>query len=237
MCIFNLGQITNNKDKFTNVYVDDSVDKEFANNVISQYEALNSVFGDGTVKNIIILDSPTDIKKMSNDNKRVSRFLNGKGRIAFGLHTRKDDTICIIQSNHLRKNEAYEGDLETQGADTLTHEFGHSLDKKLSTSEEFKAAYLLDLLEFERNLSENPDEKIAGSDMSYKEARQYFRHYLRGVNFSDGIDRRDLTRRGLRENFAESFSIVFDSSKSEVNDIYTSIFSNSVETVENMFVA
>lgn len=237
MCIANLKQISKNQNKSTRIYVDKKVDEEFANNIISQYEKLSSIFNDGTVKNILILNKPSDIKKMAEEHRKISRFLQGKGKIAFGLHTKKDDTICIIQSNHKRKDKDYEGDFDTQGADTLTHEFGHSVDNRYSRSEDFKTAFLADLLEFERNLLVNPNEKIEGSDMTYKEAKEYFKHYLEDVDFSNGIDKRDLSREGLRENFAESFSIAFDSSKSEVNDIYTSIFSNSVETVENMFAA
>ena len=174
---------------------------------------------------------------MSNECSDISKFLNGKGEIAFGLHTKKDDTICIVENNHIRKDEALEGDFETQGADTLTHEFGHSFDKGYSNSYTFKKAFLADLLEFEKNLLENPDEKIPGSDMTYQDAKEYFKHYLEGVNFSDGIDETDLTVRGLRENFAESFSTICDTSESEVNHIYTSLFSNSVETVENLLIA
>ena len=237
MCISDLKQICKNQNKSTKIYVDKKVDEEFANNIISQYEKLSNIFEDSGVRNILILNKPSDIKKMADEHRKISRFLQGKGKIAFGLHTKKDDTICIVQSNHKRKDEDYEGDFDVQGADTLTHEFGHSLDTKYSRCEKFKTAFLADLLELERNLLVNPKEKIEGTHMTYKEAKEYFKHYLEDVDFSDGVDKRDITRAGLRENFAETFSILFDSSESAVNDIYSSIFANSIEAVQELLSA
>lgn len=234
MCISNLKQICKNQNISTKIYVDKKVDENFAKNIIAQYEKLSSIFSEDGVRNIIILNKPSDIKKMEGEHKKISKFLQGKGKIAFGLHTKKDDTICIVQSNHKRKDEDYEGDIDVQGSDTLTHEFGHCIDSKHSRSEKFKSAFLADLLEFERNLLVNPKDKIDGSDMTYKQAKDYFKHYLEDVDFSDGIDRRDITRAGLRENFAESFSVLFDSSESEVNDIYSSIFLNSIQAVQDL---
>ena len=63
--------------------------------------------------------------------------------------------------------------------------------------------------------------------MSYLDAKEYFKHYIEGVDFTDGISSKDITRRGARENFAESYSTIFDENPSEVNGIYASIFSNS----------
>jgi hypothetical protein len=88
-----------------------------------------------------------------------------------------------------------------------------------------------------KNLKENPDETIGDSNMTYAQAKEYFKHYIEGTDFTDGIDEKDITRTGARENFAESYSTIFDSSPSEVNDIYSDLFGHSIEAVRQFFVA
>ena len=219
------------------IFVDEKVDRQFATNVISQYKKLCQQTGGAQAKKLVILSEANDIKDIAQNYQQLAGYLDGDAKIAYGVYARKDDTICIIQNNHKRKVEEYEGDLNAQGSDTLTHEFAHLLDKEYSKSQTFRQAYLEDLKEFEKNLKENPDETIGDSDMTYAQAKEYFKHYIEGTDFTDGIDEKDITRTGARENFAESYSTIFDSSPSEVNDIYSDLFGNSVEAVRQFFVA
>ena len=52
----------------------------------------------------------------------------------------------------------------------------------------------LNLDEELKNLKENPNETIGDSDMTYAEAKEYFKHYIEGADFTDGIDEKDITR-------------------------------------------
>ena len=216
------------------VFIDGNVDTDFANNVIKQYQNLCQ-FSDGQkVKKLVILKDAQDADKIKDEYAALAQYLQGDANIAYGVYSKKDDAICIVQNNHQRKEEKYEGDILTQGSDTLTHEFAHLLDEDYSESSIFRNAFLKDLKTFEKNLSQNPNENIANSDMSYLEAKEYFKHYIEGVDFSDGIDMKDITRRGARENFAESYSTIFDNNPSKVNEIYASIFSNSINATKTL---
>lgn len=219
------------------VYVDKKVDKDFAKNTIEQYEYLCAHSKNPCAKNLIILSNPNDINQIDAFGDDIKQYFAGDGEIAYGLYSKKYDTIFITESNHERKVEALEGKKETQGADTLTHEYGHLLDKGASQSASFREAYLKDLKNLEKMLNENPNQTIGNSTMTANEALEYFKHYLEGTDFADGIDENDLTKRGLREGFAEAFSSVFDSKRSEVNAIYEELFKNSCETVREIFVA
>ena len=224
----------------TSVFVSDNVDSRFAENVINQYADLAGK--NKTVKNVVILSSPDlsevdEMKELDNKSKEtIKDYIQNGAEDAYGFYTKKSDTIVIIQSNHNRKEEKYEGTLEEQGADTMLHEYAHLLDTNISSSKEYKQAYLADLKSIEEQLKQNPDAKIGNSDMTYREAMIYFDHYYEGADFSDGIDENDVTRRGLRENFAESYATVFDNCKSDVNAIYKALFPNTTDFVRE-FVA
>ena len=64
----------------------------------------------------------------------------------------------------------------------------------------------------------------------------YLRHYVDGVNFEDGISEEDITRTGLRENFAECFSTIVDEHPSEINSIYSELFKNTMEQTRKLIV-
>ncbi|MBR3604607.1 MAG: hypothetical protein IKL52_01095 [Candidatus Gastranaerophilales bacterium] len=210
------------------VFVCKDVDTNFANNVIRQYQNLCQFSSGEKAKKLIILKDIKDVEKIKEEYQALAQYLEGDASIAYGIYSKKDDAICIIQDNHKRKEEKYEGNIAEQGADTLTHEFAHLLDDGLSQTSHFENAFLEDLKELEKNLTQNPYAKIGKSDMSYLDAKEYFKHYIEGVDFTDGISSKDITKRGARENFAESYSTIFDENPSEVNGIYASIFSNSI---------
>ncbi len=224
----------------TSVFVSDGVDSGFADNVISQYAALAQ--NHDTVKNVVILSAPDvsqvdEIKELDDSSKKaIKEYIEGSAVDAYGFYSKKSDSIVIIQSNHNRKDTKYEGSLSEQGADTMLHEYAHFIDKDISSSDDFKSAYYEDLKDIEKHMNENPDEKIQGSDMTYRDAMVYFDHYYEGADFSDGIDKSDVTRRGLRENFAEAYATVYDNKKSEVNDIYSALFPHTTDYVRE-FVA
>jgi len=211
----------------SNIVVKDTVDSLFASNVIEQFNNLTSAFGDNGIDKLVILKSVQDAEELQDFCPELHKKLLGEASVAYGIYDNKDKTICIIQDNHKRKDEKYEGSMSEQGSDTLTHEFGHLLDKKYSKSDGFKSAYKKDLIEFDRNLKKNPNKKIEGSDMSYLEAKDYFKHYIEGADFSDGIDDNDVTRTGHREQWAEAFSIAFDNSENEANRIHKALFKNT----------
>lgn len=219
----------------TSIFVSDSVDSQFAQNVIEQYADLSA--NNKKVSNVIVLATPDtnqieEIKEIDDKDKAVLKdYIENGASNSYGFYSKKSDSIVIIQSNHNRKETKYEGELAEQGADTMLHEYAHLLDKNISSSDEYKQAYYEDLKAIEKQLKENPNAKIAGSDMTYKEAMVYFDHYYEGADFSDGIDESDVTRRGLRENFAESYATVKDNQRSEVNDIYSTLFPHTTEFV------
>lgn len=219
----------------TSIFVSDGVDSQFAQNVIEQYADLSE--NNKKVSNVIVLSSPDtkEVEEMEElddkDKAVITDYIKNGASDAYGFYSKKSDSIVIIQSNHNRKETKYEGELAEQGADTMLHEYAHLLDTNISSSDEYKEAYYNDLKALEKQLKENPDAKIAGSDMTYKEAMVYFDHYYEGADFSDGIDKSDVTRRGLRENFAESYATVKDNKQSEVNEIYSALFPNTTEFV------
>lgn len=224
----------------TSIFVSANVDSQFAQNTIEQYADLAN--NNKKVSNVIILSSPDtneidEIKELSDKDKAVLKdYIKNGASDAYGFYSKKSDSIVIIQSNHNRKETKYEGQIAEQGADTMLHEYAHLLDTDISSSNAYKQAYLNDLKAIEKQLKENPDAKIAGSDMTYKEAMIYFDHYYEGADFSDGIDESDVTRRGLRENFAESYATVCDNNISDVNEIYKALFPTTTEYVRE-FVA
>lgn len=211
-----------------------SVDSDFANNVIGQFGKLSESFGDGGVNKLVILESADDAKDLADVCPNLSLRLRGPASIAYGIYDRRDKAICIIQNNHKRKDVQYEGDIAAQGSDTLTHEFGHLIDKGYSASKKFRKAYKKDLKKFEKNLRKNPFDNVGNSDMTYEEARFYFKHYMEGAHFFNGINKKDVTRRGLREQWAECFSIAFDSSENEANEIHKELFGNSYKALCDM---
>ncbi len=209
------------------VIVKDTVDKDFADSAIKQFNYLTDTFGNHGIDKLVILKSASEIGELKDFCPKLEKSLGDDASIAYGVYDKKDKAICLIQDNHKRKDFKYEGTIAEQGSDTLTHEFGHLIDKKYSKSKSFKNAYRTDLEEFARNLEENPDRKIANSDMTYKEAKDYFKHYIEGAYFSDGIDNSDVTKTGRREQWAEAFSIAFDQSENKANAIHKALFKNT----------
>ncbi|MCD7878461.1 MAG: hypothetical protein LUG16_00840 [Candidatus Gastranaerophilales bacterium] len=108
------------------------------------------------------------------------------------------------------------------------------MDTQYSSGDEFKKAYKSDIENIYKQLQENPQQKIGNSDMSYEDAIEYFDHYIEGVDFSDGISDEDITTRGLRENFAEAFSIIEDSNQNKSNEIFKELFPNTTNYVCNI---
>ncbi len=152
---------------------------------------------------------------------------------AYGFVSKDDDAIVIVEDNHYRKNANLEGNLENQGSDTIAHEIGHLVDDELSTTEEFQQAYLMDLQAIEE-LLQDPNAQINGHNL--REIIFYLRHYVDGVNFEDGISEEDITRTGLRENFAECFSTIVDENPSEINEIYSTLFKNTMAQTQALIV-
>ena len=136
----------------TQIIIKDSVDYDFANNIINQFNNLIDTFGNEGVEKLVILQNAKDSKELADLCPELSKSLDGEASIAYGIYDKKDKAICIIQDNHRRKDEKYEGSIFEQGSDTLTHEFGHLIDKKFSQSRSFKKAYKKDLENFEKEL-------------------------------------------------------------------------------------
>jgi hypothetical protein len=175
------------------------------------------------IQNVIVLkDSQSEIPE---EFARTKRKLDRYGQEAYGFVSKIDKAIVLNEQNHNRKDVSLEGNIDEQMMDTFTHEVGHLIDEEYSTSEEFKEAYLQDLKEIERKLQNN--EKVGSRDT--EEMVVYLKHYMEGVDFSDGIDKNDITREGLRENFAECFSTIVDENPSEINEIYSSLFPNTMK--------
>jgi hypothetical protein len=124
------------------IYVDKDVDTDFANNVIEQYQSLCQFSNGEKAKKLVILEDVKDIEKIEEEYQALAQYLKGDASIAYGIYSKKDDAICIIQNNHQRKEKEYEGDITQQGADTLTHEFAHLLDEGLSQTSLFESAFL-----------------------------------------------------------------------------------------------
>lgn len=220
-----------------NVYVDKYVDKKFASNITNKYAKLSEQYGIRDVDNIIIL-SNSDADKISeltgiddNDKELLMDYVSGTAKDSYGFYSKKANSFVFIERNHERKDEELEGSIEEQGADTLTHEFGHLFGNKNSEKDEFRKAYKEDLEYIYEQLQDNPNEKIGDSDMTYREAVAYFSHYMEGVDFSDGISNSDVTAKGARENYAEAFSVLNDTEENASNSIFKALFSNSVNQV------
>ena len=227
----------------SSIFVNDKVSKDFAFNIIDSYQTLTDTYENAGVENLIILSSPDakqiqEMKELDEDDKKLlMEYVSGDAKDAYGFYSKKSKSFVFVESNHERKDKKLEGTIAEQGADTLTHEFGHLIGNKNSESDEFRKAYLADLKAINEKLKENPNQKIGNSDMSYKEALVYFDHYLEGADFTDGINEKDVTARGARENYAEAFSILNDKNENESNKIFKELFSNSVNTVAFSCVA
>lgn len=221
----------------TSIFINEKVDKEFALNIVNSYKTLTDRYDEAGVENVIILSFPNakqieEMKELDEDDKQLlMNYISGDAKDAYGFYSKKAKTFVLVESNHKRKDKNLEGSISEQGADTLTHEFGHLVGNKNSESQEFRNAYLTDLKAINEKLKENPSQKIGNSDMSYKEALSYFDHYMEGTDFSDGIDEKDITARGARENYAEAFSIVNDQNENYSNEIFKELFPNTVNTV------
>jgi len=220
----------------TNYYITNGVDRDFQESVFNSMNNLNN-FSDKTrnavskIDNVIILkDSDSAISdEFSNTKEKLDKYATD----AYGFVSRKDKAIVINEHNHQRKDVSLEGSYADQAADTVTHEIGHLIDEELSTTDTFKNAYLKDLKNIENMLNAGVTE-IGGHDL--RQMLVYLKHYMEGVDFSDGIDEKDITREGLRENFAECFSTIADTSPSEINGIYAALFPNTMQTTYNFVI-
>lgn len=211
-------------------FVSKGVDNDFARSIFTSVERLRNstpVISEAArkIENVVVLKDAQS--KIPNGFDDIEKAVEGDANIAYGFVSKPSKSIVIIQDNHNRKNIELEGDIIAQGADTVNHEIGHVVDDGLSQSDEFKNAYLADLKTILSILSAYPDAKI--NDISLVEILKYQKHYLDGVNFTDGIDETDVTRRGLRENFAECFSTIVDSNHSKINGIFAALFPNSMQ--------
>lgn len=221
----------------TNLYVSKDANTDFAKNIKEKFEELSTIYDVNEVKNIVVLkeadaEAIANLAGISKDEKALLMdYVNGDAKDAYGFYSKKAQSFVFIEKNHERKDESLEGSIEEQGADTLAHEFGHLFGNEKSKEEDFRNAYLKDLQALAKQLEKNPNKKIGNSNMSYKEAIEYFDHYLEGVDFADGIDQEDITVTGAKENYAEAFSILNDSFDNESNNIFAELFSNTMEEV------
>ena len=218
------------------VYVANGVSKEFEENVFQSIEALEnfSPFAREAISNFdnIIILKDKDSQMPDTFTKTKNKFEN-YALDAFGFVSKSEKAIVLVQDNHNRKNAALEGNVASQGGDTITHEIGHLIDKELSSTDEFKAAYMNDLKNL-YTLLQDDNSEVCGENL--KDMMVYLKHYVEGVNFEDGIDETDVTREGLRENFAECFSTLADSNPTKINEIYASLFPSTM-AVTREFVA
>ena len=221
----------------TNVFIEKSATKEFAKNIQDKFKELSTIYDVGKVKNIVIL-SEADAQTIKNlagidaeDKELLMDYVNDDAKDAYGFYSKKAQSFVFIEKNHERKDKSLEGSIGEQGADTLTHEFGHLFGNEKSKEADFRMAYLNDLQDIQEQLEKNPNAKIGDSDMTYKEALKYFEHYMEGVDFSDGIDAKDITTTGAKENYAEAFSVLNDGFENESNFIFAELFSNSMDQV------
>ena len=211
-----------------NFYAAEGVDKKFRENICETLQKL-SIFSPSVqnaltnLENIIILkDSASYIPENFSATKTK---LNQYASDAYGFVSKPDSAIVINEQNHQRKDVLLEGNVQTQASDTLSHEIGHLIDKEYSKSQSFQQAYLQDLKDIEEKLNKN--RQVKSRDL--KEMLVYLKHYMEGVDFSDGIDEKDITKEGLRENFAECFSTIVDENPSEINDIFVSLFPHTMK--------
>lgn len=218
-----------------NVYVADGVDNKFKENTC---ETLNSIScfskkaqkAVANLRNVIVLKDSMSV--MPAKFARTKHKLNKHASDAYGFVCKTDKAIVINEHNHKRKDVSLEGSLESQVSDTLSHEIGHLIDKNYSTSPRFVNAYLKDLKNIEQMIKNG--EKVNSREV--KDMVVYLKHYMEGADFSDGIDRRDVSREGLRENFAECFSTIVDEKPSEINDIFKALFPNTMAQTLNFVI-
>ncbi len=217
-------------------YVADGVDGSFENSI---FNGINSVknFSEKSKNAVSKLEN---IIVLNNSNSYIPEiFAKTKAKLdkyasdAYGFVSKQDKAIVINKQNHQRKDVSLEGDVTCQAQDTISHEIGHLIDEEYSTSEKFQRAYLKDLENIEEKLSNN-EEKVGNRNL--KEMLEYLKHYMEGADFSDGIDEKDITREGLRENFAECFSTLVDKNPSEINSIYASLFPNTMKETLNFVI-
>ena len=214
----------------------DGTSTDFANSVISS--ALNlATFSSVTEEAIDGLENIIILKNKSSDisdefASTRDKFVNYASD-SYGFVSRGDNAIVIVEDNHHRKNVELEGSLEEQAADTFAHELGHIIDNELSTTEEFRSAFLKDLKDI-HTLLINPNAQIEGENL--RESLFYLKHYVEGVNFEDGISEEDITRTGLRENFAECFSTIVDVNPTKINRIFSTLFTNTMEQTRAFIV-
>ena len=233
-----LGSVTSNNigKKQQRTIVSNGVSSDFANSVLSSAANLGA-FSSVTdaalaeIGNIIILKDKNSAISDEFTSTR-DKFINYASE-AYGFVSRGDDAIVIVEDNHQRKNTKLEGSIEEQAADTFAHEIGHVIDKELSTTEEFRNAFLKDLQAIHSMLI-NPNPQI--EDENLRESLFYLKHYVEGVNFEDGISEDDITRTGLRENFAECFSTIIDPNPSKINKIFSTLFTNTMEQTRAFIV-
>ncbi len=217
-------------------YVSDNVTDAFSQSIFSTMETIGG-YSDKTkaavesLDNVIILKSKNS--NISDEFTATEDKFNKYAKDAYGFVSKDDNAVAIVEENHARKNAQLEGSLEHQGADTVAHEVGHLVDDELSTTDEFKQAYLADLQEIEAML-QGENAQVNGHDL--RETLVYLKHYMEGVNFEDGISEDDITRTGLRENFAECFSTIVDENPSEINEIYSTLFKNTMAQTQALIV-
>ena len=216
--------------------VSNGVDSEFAQSIfstISEIKNISDVIASAvdSFENVIVLkDKSADIPE---EYFSTQEKFNKYAQDAYGFVSKDDSAIVIVQDNHMRKDVELEGDLYSQGADTIAHEIGHLVDDELSTTNAFKQAYLADLKAIEQML-QTPDAEIFGKNL--REMIFYLKHYVEGVNFEDGISEDDIVRAGLRENFAECFSTLVDSNPSKINQIFSTLFCNTMAQTASLIV-
>ena len=234
-----LGSVTsNNIDRVQQprTFISEGVGTDFANSIcscatdLSGFSSVTEQAIDG-IENIIILKDKDSVISDEFASTR-DKFVNYASE-AYGFVSRKDKAIVIVEDNHHRKDVELEGSIEEQAADTFAHEIGHVIDKELSTTEEFRKAFLKDLEAIHAMLI-NPNAQIEGENL--RESLFYLKHYVEGVNFEDGISEEDITRTGLRENFAECFSTIVDTNPSKINKIFSTLFTNTMEQTRAFIV-
>lgn len=219
-----------------NTTVSNGVSGEFSNSIFETVTRLKEVSpvisaAMSDFSNIIILENAESF--LPEEYFKTSQKLNNYATEAYGFVSKDDDALVIIQQNHNNRNLDLEGDICSQAADTFAHEVGHYIDDEFSTSDDYKKAYLADLKHISSMISDS-DKKVCGEDLSA--SIYYLKHYLTGVNFEDGISEEDITRTGLRENFAECFSTLVDENPSKINEIYAELFPNTMsKTAEFIF--
>jgi|GEM_PF-4210267 len=199
---------------------------DFAKNAHRQYERTLEKFpkvraAATKIDNVIVLEN----SKAPIDSSLVKtrEYLDGDAADARGLASNAERTLVVIYENHKKKPAALEGALVTQGGDTVNHELGHFAGNKLSQTAKFKKAYVSDLKVAAAALRSAPD------NSELKSKLEYLKHYTQGADFSTPISEKDVTSRGLKEMFAECFSMIADDHPSEINKVFRELFPNSMQ--------